>query len=160
MRSILTATVALVLILAGCTDSGPDSFSDDLDDPQVPARGTADAVAWLTAGHYQAWHCEATPHPGRPPSPHGTNRICNNDALHAAASGAFPAGSASVKEIYDGNAIVAYALARKLTDGAGGNTWYWYEGNPDKVYANSQGAGNCTGCHAQAARDFVFTVVP
>src|SRR5215212_8866349 len=136
MRSVLIVIAALVL--AGCTDTGPDSFGDDLDDPQLPARGTADAIAWLAAGHYQAWHCEATPHPGRSPSPHGKNRICNNDALHAAAPGQFPSGSASVKEIYAGDAIVSYALARKLTDGASGDAWYWYEGNPDKVYASSQ----------------------
>ncbi|MGH9886004.1 MAG: hypothetical protein ACREBE_10775, partial [bacterium] len=88
-------------ILAACTDPGPDSFGDDLTDPELPARGTADAPVWLAAGHYRQWHCEPTPHSARPPSPHGKNRICNNDALHVAGSGDLPAGAASVKEIYD-----------------------------------------------------------
>lgn len=149
-----------VWLLAACTDPGPTSFGDDLADPQVPARGTDDAPTWLAAGHYQAWHCEAAPHAGRPPSPHGKNRICSNDALSTAATGEFPVGAASVKEIYEGDDIFAYAIARKLTTGAGGDGWYWYEANPDKVYANGEGAGSCTGCHARAARDFVFTVVP
>ena len=158
MHSIYRA--AFVCVLAACADAGPDSFGDDLTDPQLPARGTSDAPAWLAAGYYRQWRCEPTPHPARAPSPHGKNRICNNDALHATTSGDFPAGAASVKEIYDGDAIVTYAIARKLTDGPGGDAWYWYEGNPDKTYANGEGAGNCTGCHARAARDFVFTVVP
>jgi hypothetical protein len=155
MRSILVLAIAF----AGCTDDGPDSFGDDLADPQLPARGTGDARAWLAAGHYQSWRCEAAPHAGRPPSPHGRNRICNNDALRPGA-GDFPVGAAAVKEIYDGSAIVGFAIARKLVAGASGDGWYWYEATPDKVYANSEGAANCTACHAGAARDFVFTVVP
>ena len=149
-----------VCMLAACADPGPDSFGDELTDPQLPARGTADAPAWLAAGHYRQWRCEPTPHAARAPSPHGKNRICNNDALHAAAGDNFPTGAASVKEIYDGDAIKTYAIARKLTDEPDGDAWYWYEGNPDKTYANGEGAGNCTGCHAGAPRDFVFTVVP
>jgi hypothetical protein len=155
MRSILVIAIAFT----GCTDDGPESFGDDLTDPQLPARGISDARAWLAAGHYQAWRCEPAPHPGRSPSPHGRNRICNNDALRAG-TGDFPVGAAAVKEIYDGDRIVTYAIARKLTAGAGGDGWYWYEANPDKVYANSEGAENCTGCHSGAPRDFVFTVVP
>jgi hypothetical protein len=150
----------LVCVLAACTDPGPASFGDDLTDPQLPARGTADAHAWLSVGYYRQWRCEPTPHSARAPSPHGTNRICNNDALHMATSGDFLPGAASVKEIYNGDDIVSYAIARKMTDGPGGDAWYWYEGNLDKTYANSDGADNCTGCHAAAPRDFVFTVAP
>lgn len=150
------------LTLAGCTDDGASSFGDDLTDPQLPARGTADVSQWLAAGYYRAWHCEPARRPGRPPSPHGAARICNNDALHAAAAGAggFPVGAAAVKEIFGGDRIVSYAVSRKITAGEGGDRWYWYEGNPDKVYGNGQGVSGCTGCHVQAARDFVFTVVP
>ena len=151
---------AFACMLGACADPGPDSFGDDLTETQLPARGTSDAPAWLGAGYYRQWHCEATPHPARAPSPHGRNRICNNDALHAAPAGDFPAGAASVKEIFDGDGIATYAIARKLTDGTGGDAWYWYEGNPGKTYANSEGADNCTGCHTRAPRDFVFTVVP
>lgn len=153
------ACALCALGLTGCTDDGASSFGDDLGDPQLPARGTVDLPQWLAAGYYRTWRCEPQPHPGRPPSPHGTTRICNNDALHAAAAG-FPAGAAAVKEIFGGDRIVSYAVSRKLTAGDGGDRWYWYEGNADKVYGNGPGVTGCTGCHDRAARDFVFTVVP
>lgn len=157
-----TALVATVLALAAaaCTDPGAGSYDDDLMNPQVPPRGTVDLQAWLAQGHYQQWICEPAAHPGRAPSPHGPSRICNNDALHAAAAGAFPVGAAAVKELFDGSMVTSYAVARKITAGEGGGRWYWYEGGPDKIFANSEGAANCVSCHTQAARDFVFTIVP
>ena len=121
-----------------------------------------DLPQWIAAGYYHEWNCKTQQQPGRTPSPHGPSRVCNNDALHAAATGAgrFPVGAASVKEIFSGGGVASYAVSRKLTAGDGGDHWYWYEGNPDKVYANAQGARNCTSCHGQATHDFVFTVVP
>lgn len=144
----------------GADVSDETSAGDDLSDPQLPARGTDDVVAWLDAGYYRSWHCEAERHPGRAPSPHGGARICDNDALHDAIAGGgpFPAGAASVKELFDGDALVGFAVARKLSDGTGGDRWYWYEAKGEKVYANSAGAGNCTGCH-DAARDYIFTLL-
>jgi len=158
--TLLRPVVICALALAGCTHDGASSFGDDPADPQLPARGTGDMRAWLAAGHYQAWRCEAAAHAGRPPSPHGGNRICNNAALAASSAGEFPVGAAAVKEIFDGGRITGYAVSRKLAAGDGGDRWYWYEGKADKVYANDQGVDGCTGCHAQAGRDYVFTVVP
>jgi hypothetical protein len=158
LGSLGPLAAACALAATACT--GPASFGDDLTNPQLPARGTADIQDWLRAGYYQAWACEPDPHPGRTSSPHGTNRICNNDALHAAAgTGAFPVGAAAVKELFSGGAVTAYAVTRKTIAGDGGDSWYWYEG-PDTVYANGEGDSSCTGCHAQAPRDFVFTIVP
>jgi hypothetical protein len=151
---------AFALAAAACADHGPGSFGDDLTDPQVPPRGTADVLDWLEAGYYQAWTCEPASHPGRAPSPHGPSRICNNDALHATTAGAFPVGAVAVKELFEGATVTSYAVARKVTAGDGGDRWYWYEGGPDKVYASSEGAGGCVSCHVQAARDYVFTIVP
>jgi hypothetical protein len=159
-RACLPATALLALLATACTDPGPESSGDDLTDPELPARGTADLPAWLAAGYYLAWHCEPEAHAPRAPSPHGRNRICNNAALHAATgTSAFPAGAASVKEIFDDN-VMGYAITRKLGDGTGGDTWYWYEANPDHVYANGPGKASCISCHGGAARDYVFTVVP
>lgn len=148
--------------LAGCsTEDGGASFGDDLSDPQLPARGSADLPRWLAGGHYQSWHCEPVPHGPRAPSPHGGTRICSNDALHAAAgSGAFPVGSASVKEIFDGGRIPAYAVSRRVAIGQGGDGWYWFEGNAGHASGNVDGAPGCAICHEQAPRDYVFTVVP
>lgn len=147
-------------MLAGCADDGAGSFGDDLMDRQLPPRGTEDIRMWLAAGYYQAWRCEPAPHPARAPSPHGASRICNNDALAAGGAGGFPVGAAAVKEIFDGGGVVGYAVSRRLTAGDGGDRWYWYEGTADKVYANGEGVDKCTGCHEQAERDYVFTVVP
>jgi hypothetical protein len=154
------ARLAICVALAGCADDGSASFGDDLSDPQLPARGSADLPHWLAAGHYQSWHCEAAPHAGRPPSPHGTTRICNNDALHAAMGGAFPVGAASVKEIFNGESISAYAVSLRVTAGPGGDGWYWFEGDASHASGNANGVLGCTGCHEQATRDYVFTVVP
>lgn len=151
-----------VLALAACAaDPGAASHGDAVTDPQVPPRGSDDLPVWLAGGYYRSWRCEAAAHPGRTSSPHGTTRICNNDALHTASAGAaFPVGAAAVKEIFDGGDVMAYAVSRKLEAGSGGDRWYWYEASADHIYANRQGAGNCTGCHADAERDYVFTIVP
>jgi hypothetical protein len=143
--------IRLILVsglLAGCA-ADPAAPMDDLTAPQLPPRG-ADALGWLAAGYYQAWHCEPAPHAARPPSPHGTTRICTNDALTGAA----------VKEAYDGATIVQYAIYRKLRDGAGGATWYWFESSAGRVATSGDGVPGCTGCHAQAGHDFVFTAIP
>lgn len=150
---------ALLVLVAACTDPGPASVGDALDDPQLPPRGDADLRAWLAAGYYRAWRCEPAVHAARSPSPHGANRICNNAAIEPFALG-FPAGAASVKELVEGGTIIGHAVSRRLTDEPGGDAWYWYEAQGDHVFANGAGAGNCTGCHDGALRDYVFTVVP
>lgn len=140
---------------------GPEGFGDDVSDPQLPARGTDDVLAWIAQGHYLAWRCESAPHAARPRSAHGRNRICNNEALRGApVDGQFPVGAAAVKEIYTGDAITAWAVGRKMTAGTGRDSWYWYEGNRDHVYANGEGDGSCPSCHVDAVSDYVFTVLP
>lgn len=156
MRSLL-----LVLGVAACTD-GPDTLGDDPTSRQIPPRGSVDIATWLAAGYYKDWHCEPEVHLARPGSPHGANRICNNELLHDARDdeGTWPLGAASVKEVVRESSIVVYAVYRKVEDAPGGDSWYWYEGLDDHVAANGQGDAGCTGCHSAAERDFVFTVVP
>ena len=159
----ITLFVAAASSLAACNDPGPDSFGDDVSNAQVPPRGSKDLLDWIGAGHYLAWTCEAEPHPKRPGSGHGPNRICSNTALRSSTgTEPYPVGAAAVKEIYDsGGAIKQYAVYRKVEAGAGGDTWYWYEGasGGGSVVANGEGDGTCTGCHGRAPRDFVYTVV-
>jgi hypothetical protein len=163
MTAILARlVVACGLVASACTgDPGPASVGDPTDDPQLPPRGTDDLTTWIAAGHYQSWACEAEAHAGRAPSPHGRNRICSNTALETATGdGAYPMGAAGVKEIYDSaGAIELYAVYRKIADGDGGATWYWFEGTRDDVVANGEGDSTCTSCHSHAPRDFVFTQV-
>lgn len=150
---------AFLFVLVACSDPGPPSFGDPLDDPQVPPRGADDILTWIEAGHYTAWACETASHPPRPGSGHGPNRICSNDAL-VAASDVFPIGAASVKEVFESDgSIAAYAVYRKMTEETGGDSWYWYEGTRDGNVANGQGDDTCTGCHGRAPRDFVYTIV-
>jgi hypothetical protein len=159
--SIARALGLSLATVVACSDPGPASFGDPTTDPQLPPRGHEDILGWLAAGHYQAWRCEAAAHGPRPPSPHGTTRICNNDALTGAAGdGPFPVGAASVKEILQGDRIALYAVYRKVAAGAGGATWYWFEGVEGDIIANGTDDDTCTGCHRGAPRDFVFTVVP
>lgn len=147
-------------MLAACTDEGPTTVGDPLEDPQLPPRGSDDLLTWIEAGHYLSWSCEPEKHPPRSGSAHSANRICSNDALvDATGDGPFPEGAAGVKEVYSGDAIAVYAVYRKVIDGDGGDTWYWFEGGRDNVLANGEGHPSCTGCHGGAPRDFVFTVV-
>lgn len=133
----------LLAALAGCSDLDATEYPDAADDPQVPARGPNATAAWIAAGHYMTWHCEAARHPAAPGSPHSTNRICTNDAL------------------YDGDRISGYALMRKVSaDSNGGAGWYWWEAFDGEVVTAAHGSGTCTGCHGRAPRDYAYTVVP
>ena len=152
--------LGLCMALLGCSD-GPTSYGDELADPEVPPRGREDLTVWLEAGHYLAWRCEDAPHPARAGSGHGPNRICSNTALASfAGDGSYPVGAAAVKEVFNAEgAIRLYAVYRKIDAAPGGDSWYWYEGKGDNIIANGEGDGTCTGCHARAPQDFVYTVV-
>jgi hypothetical protein len=155
--------LVLFAALVGCGD-GPtsvgDPIDDPVDDPQVPPRGTDDVMTWIESGHYLAWSCEVERHPPRPGTGHGTNRICSNDTIvGSTGDGPFPVGAAAVKEVYSGDAIGLYAVYLKVDTAAGGESWYWFEGNRSNVIANGEGDATCTGCHSRAPRDFVYTVV-
>ena len=162
MTHLLPMLSVCVLALAACSD-GPESYDDDLTDRQVPARGTKDVLDWIERGFYLDWACEEAPHPARPGSGHSANRICSNAALAGFdGAGSFPLGAAAVKEIFaDDGEIKQYAVYRKVTAAAGGDSWYWFEGasGGGDVVANGEGDETCTGCHAGAPQDFVWTVV-
>ena len=153
--------------LSGCNSPAPGSEAIDttdasaLDDPQLPPLGGAPLRAWLAAGSYRQWACEATIMNPRPRGAHGRNRVCSNDLLSAAdTSSPFPPGSAAVKELYDSrDRLVGYAVSRKLSAGTDGVRWFWSEGGNEGI-----GIGGCAGCHGQAAmyggHDFVYVRVP
>ena len=143
----------------GAEDLGPGGDGTD-DESQRPPTSRAALEAWLARGLYQAWRCEPAPHDARPPGAHGQNRICSNEALaRSAGPGEYPVGSASIKELYEGQVLRGYAVAVRVAAGAGGDRWYWYERSGASVYGDAVGAGLCTGCHGGAPRDFVFTQV-
>jgi hypothetical protein len=159
-RGMVRILLGLCLALLGCSD-GPASYGDELADPQLPPRGHEDVMTWLAAGHYLSWSCEDAPHPARSGSGHGPNRICTNDALTSfTGDGLYPVGAAAVKEVFNkAGEIRLYAVYRKVAAKSGGDSWYWYEGKGGNVIGNGEGDGTCTGCHARAPQDNVYTVV-
>lgn len=176
MRNRLTG-LCLVLSLAAC---GGSDVKGDSQTP--PTSGRSDIEAWLTAGSYKAWKGETAVHAARSPSPHGQNRIYSNSLLSANASGEYPVGSATVKELYDdaGKQIVGYAVMLHTKAGKAGDSWYFYERVPQSSAAphdangvvadgnGDQGASMtiCVGCHSAAGsdsqhsgHDFIYTQV-
>lgn len=153
--------VVSVGLLSGCSDASKT------DDPQLPPDNGTDVMQWLSRGLYKSWRCEPAGHAARAPSPHGRNRICNNDAIKdAPTSGTYPVGAASAKELLDdSDAIIGYAVYRKLADGTDGANWYWFEIVNGSTTADGDGTDGspktvCVDCHSHAPRDFVFTAVP
>jgi hypothetical protein len=159
------------------------THDDSADSELPPTTGYQDLEVWLAQGYYKSWHCEASPHQARSPSPHGINRICNNAKVKAqpAGKGEYPVGAANVKELYDsaGTTIVGYSVAVHVSAGNDTANWYWYERNPalglpakdgssglvaDGVGPNEGIAGTatekvCTGCHAAAGSDASHTTM-
>jgi len=127
-------------------------------DDQSPPTTHAALVPWLADGAYQTWACEPEAHPARPPGAHGSNRICSNALLSATASGPYPVGAATVKEVVRDGVITGYAVMRKLDDANTAGSWHWYEAFGDNVIVDGRAPGGCVGCHS-GGRDFIFTRV-
>jgi hypothetical protein len=112
--------------------------------------------AWLAAGHYKMWHCEAKISEPRNGGVHGRVRICSNDLLSGHGTGPYPVGAASVKETYFGAKIGQLTVGLKVAEGATANTWYWYGQNE----LEGVGAPGCAGCHGRAPQygghDYVY----
>jgi hypothetical protein len=157
----LLVLAAVSLVACSASDNTCASGFACTGDAETPATGKlADVDAWLARGDYKRWKCESAPHDGRGSSPHKQNRICSNGKLSATTDGNYPVGAANVKELYEGGAVKGYAVMLKIKEGAGGANWYWFERLPSGSYpANGPDDGTCTGCHAGAPKDSVFTQV-
>jgi hypothetical protein len=165
----------LLSTFAACSSDSTDSMMSDAQTP--PTSGRVAIEKWLADASYKTWACEPAVHAARDPSPHGFNRICSNDLIMAAATatGPWPKGAASVKEIYDtltATTPVGYAVYLKTApDSAGGANWYWYERLPTSsnvphdangVVADGKGGSGtplsiCVGCHTAAGSDATHT---
>jgi hypothetical protein len=145
---------------AGSDDDHPGAgdfvYYQETDEENLPPTGDREAVtAWLDAGHYEAWDCEAEPTLKTSGDPaihvHDTNRVCSNPRLASAAlsNGEWPAGIASVKEIYDGDTVIARDVYVKVTQTNDGLGFFYYGGASTLGF----GAPGCTGCHSAAGSD-------
>jgi hypothetical protein len=160
-------------------EAGSPSLSATGDAQTPPTTNGTDVEAWLATGVYENWACETASHPQMKVSPHGMNRICSNDLVANFTGGVGaerPAGSASVKELYDdSNTLVGYAVAVKLAAASdAGKNWYWYERVPldstaaphdakTGVVADGLGGSGtplsiCVSCHTAAGSDTTHTV--
>lgn len=186
MNKVLVVTVGVAVGLFGCGGTGAGGGAgggsgggagggsgggSSAEAQNPPTSGRAAVEAWLAKGFYKSWACEPLAHAPRSPSPHGPNRICSNAKLsaHAEDGGEYPVDSASVKELYsaDAGAIEGIAVARHVTAGTSGSTWYWYERVPltsgaphDDAGVVADGLGSsgpakdiCVGCHQGAGSD-------
>lgn len=144
----------------------------DGSEAQPPTTGRAAVRAWLAAGAWRRWRCEASAHPAMGLSPHGYDRICNNGVLAGAPAGApWPVGASSVKELHDPanpDQVVGYAVYLKVREGTDGSNWFWFETvrpgfvlnppvptDPDGTVAEGfgdRGAARtiCVDCHARS----------
>ncbi|MFP2924522.1 hypothetical protein ACLESO_04760 [Pyxidicoccus sp. 3LG] len=160
----LSAVTCVVLLLAAC---GPSSSVDE----QVGMVGELDTseagiTTFVREGRYTAWLAE--PAPRDSVNSHGSKvRVFFNDVLAEsmrAGNATHPRGSITVKELYesDGRTLRGHALDVKVADGAGKDTWIFYEGfgpdYDDNYYGRAH--GTCHGCHASNGRDYVATPLP
>ena len=161
------AFAAAAVLGNACGEGSPGT---DTGDVQTPPTISSQAITdWIATGSYLAWHCESAPHEPRDPSPHGNpNRICSNEVLSSAGAGAYPIGSANVKELYEDGHVTGHAVYVKDVAG-GGEAFLWYEAFGTDVVAFGHGDSgkpkfSCVGCHENAGpshfgHDFVFTQV-
>ena len=127
--------------------------------------------SYLQAGSYKSLAAkESGRHPTRGPHtkigwPVRVFLGPNLDASLKAGNTSHPAGSAAVKEMYDGSGkLQGWAVMVKTTaDSAGGKGWFWYEitstTDGSKPVATGNGVPLCFGCHF-TGRDFVLTDYP
>jgi hypothetical protein len=144
------------------TDAEADSETEEADAASLEAPPVEEAtlLTWLAGGGYLDWDAEAATHDSA--GPHfGLVRTFANGGAALKSGAQFPVGTAFVKELYGKSAgeVLGWSVMVRTTDDAGGSGWWWYERYGDSVYAASQGAGLCTGCHA-AGQDFVLTPYP
>lgn len=164
LPSRVLLTVSLLLPAVVSCGSGVGKLppggerAGDAQNPPITLDGAA-IEAWIVGGSYLQWRCEPATHAARSPSPHGSNRICVNAATSsAAASGDYPVGAASVKELTESDGrIIGYSLYARTAAGEGGASRLWYESFGGSVAVLGAAEGGCTGCHGGAPRDFVFT---
>lgn len=154
-------------------DAGPpptDAGATPGNDETPPTGDSAAILRWLDAKSYAKWACEPAPHPARAGSAHSKNRVCSNGLASKHGAGEYPAGAASVKELFDANDKPSgYAFALK-TGAGGAEAWYYFEVIGASVVANGQATSGspktlCAACHegagkgGQTGHDFVYTQV-
>jgi hypothetical protein len=172
-KSVLLA-VCMNLFACGSSDDDADgtlklNFPNQGNAQTPPTTGDAQLMnAWLNAGHYKSWQCEADAHTPKGPSMHGMNRVCSNDLVSAftgKATDERPAGSAAVKEFWNaGKVIGRAAYVKTAAKSNNGDSWFWYVelegmGVPANGFPAQDAVAKtaCVGCHTSAGSDAEHT---
>ena len=157
------AVAAALVLTAAC---GPTSTVDEgVGTIQQLDTSEAGVIAFVKEGRYKDWLAEPAVHDTR--APHGDKvRVFFNDTVTAslrAGNATHPVGSILVKELYedDGKTLTGHALEVKVADGAGKDTWIFFEGFGPDYGSNYYGRAHatCHGCHA-AGQDYVTSALP
>ena len=114
---------------------------------------------FLHAGSYRSFPGEPAVHPST--GPHGGGvRTYLNPSLQASLVGGsaqHPVGAAAVKELYDDDALIGWAVLVKVQeDGPEDQRYYWFEELNNKVVISGRDKSVCTNCHSGGV-DFVLT---
>jgi hypothetical protein len=160
-RSFLLA-LSLLLASACWPTSSVDEGIGDIGELDTSEAGI---TAFVREGRYKDWVAEPTVHETR--APHGSKvRVFFNDTVVQslrAGNATHPVGSVLVKELFedDGKTLRGYALDVKITEGAGKDTWIFYEGFAPDYDNNYYGRGHstCHGCH-ESGTDYVTSPLP
>lgn len=177
LHSHLVLPACFILGLAACGEENPqgaaspnqtgtDQTDIDMIDPdELPEDRAPDDVAlfaaWLEEGAYKRWDCQAEPHPAVAPSPHGDNRICQNQIVTDASNETadFPVGATLVKEVYRDGKLDLLAVETRIESGDPAQSWLYFEARGDEVLFAGLGIAVCADCHANAERDYVWSLV-
>jgi len=128
---------------------------------EVPPTDTDALQTWLEQRAYDHWSAESAIHPSQ--GPHGGDvRTFVNAALLGsleADADEHPIDAATVKELYDDDDVVGWAMMVKVVRDTGGDGWFWYERVGTSVYADGVGVELCSDCH-QAGTDQILTPFP
>lgn len=160
--------VLLVSLVACGKDDAPDRTG-------TPSTGTVGEIAdtsmsgvlaFLQAGSYKNWATKQEALIDSVSAHAGKTRTYFNDTAAAAAKAnqnPLPKGSILIKDLldFDGTMLRGQALMAKVSDGAGGDTWVWFEGFLPSYSGSYYGIGHttCVGCHSSGT-DYVRTPVP
>ncbi len=146
---------AALLLLCAC--GGPAA---------APGSSFVELVQRLNAREYRAWTGDPEIRGAVKGSPHGRVRVFFDDALVAslkAGSAVHPVGATVVKEVYgDSDQVGIHSLMVKTGEGAGKESWTYFEGGGAPEYKGAlYGVGHsiCVGCH-QAGADYVLSPLP
>lgn len=162
-RSCL-AFVLLIAAACGTSDTGGNPSATAV--PVGNDGSTADVstgvstAMFVFAGSYLDWRKEPAVHEST--GPHGDVRVYYNDKYaDAFDAGTFPmpVGAMAVKELYDGSDLDGYAASIKIAEGAGKDTWTWYEvigKSDDPADYDFFGVAHptCEGCHSGSSKDY------